>query len=96
MLEKLHMSRIFSNFVVSNLLCTIIIAMHDFVAKFRKICEICKQYAGNLVNERGNAPRCGVIPTFSDIEVIALSITVEAYCFDSEKLSVYPTEQGMP
>lgn len=84
MLEKLHMSQIFSKFEVSELLTTIIIAIHSFVAKVRKICEICKQYAGNLVNERGNAPRCGVIPTFSDIEVIALSITAEAYCFDSE------------
>ena len=78
------MSQIFSNFVVSKLLSTIIIAMHNFSAKFRKIREICKQFAGNLVNERGNVPRCGVIPTFSDIEVIALSITAEAYCFDSE------------
>lgn len=46
------MSQFFSNFVVSKLLTTIIIAMHNFVAKVRKICEICKQYAGNLVNPK--------------------------------------------
>ena len=58
--------------------------MHNFVAKFGKILEICKKFAGNLVNERGNVPRCGVVPTFSDLEVVALSITAEAYSIDSE------------
>ena len=78
------MSLIFSTLVVSNPLSTIIIDMHNFVAKFGKILEICKQFAGNLVNEKGNVPRRGVVPTFSDLEVVALSITAEALSIDSE------------
>ena len=78
------MSLIFSNLVVSNKLSTNIVDMHNFVAKFGKILEICKKYAGNLVNDMGNVPRCGVVPTFSDLEVVALSITAEAYSIDSE------------
>ena len=84
MLKKLHISLIFSTLVVSNPLSTIIIDMHNFVAKFGKILEICKQFAGNRVNEKGNIPRRGVVPTFSDIEVVALSITAEAFSIDSE------------
>ena len=75
---------IFSNLVVGNLLSSIVISMHNFVTKFRKILDICKQYAGNLVNDKGNVTRCGVVPTFSDLEVIALSITAEAFSIDSE------------
>ena len=67
--KKLHISLIFCNLVVSKSLSTHIIVMHNFVTKFRKILEICKQFAGNLVNEKGNVPRCGVVPIFSDIEV---------------------------
>ena len=69
------MSLIFSILVVSNPLSTIIIDMRNFVTKFGKILEICKKFAGNQVNEKGNAPRCGVVPTFSDLEVVALSIS---------------------
>jgi len=58
--------------------------MHNFIAKFREILEICKQFAEKHVNERGNIPRCGVVPTFSDLEVVALSITAEAFSIDSE------------
>jgi hypothetical protein len=54
------------------------------VVKFVKILEICKQFAGNQVNEKGNVARCGVVPTFSDLEVVALSLTSEAFGFDSE------------
>ena len=78
------MSLIFSNLVVSKLLSTIIVDMRNFVTKFRKILEICKQFAGNQVNEKGNVPRRGVVPTFSDLEVVALSITAEAFSIDSE------------
>ena len=48
--------------------------MHNFVTMFGKILEICKKFAGNHVNEKGNVPRCGVVPTFSDLEIMALSI----------------------
>lgn len=49
--------------------------MHNFTTKFRKNLEICKQFVGNNVNEKENVPRCSVVPTFSDLEVEALSIT---------------------
>ena len=52
--------------------------------KFQKILEICKKFAGNQVDEKGNVPRCGFVPTFSDLEVVALSITAEALSIDSE------------
>ena len=84
MFKKLHISLIFSNLVVSKSLSTKIIVMHNFVTKFVKILEICKQFAGNRVNEKGNVARCGVVPTFSDLEVIALSLTSEAFGIDSE------------
>ena len=58
--------------------------MHNFIAKFRNILEICKKCAGNQVHEKGNVPRRGVVPTFSDLEVVALSITAEAFSVDSE------------
>ena len=83
-MKKLHISLIFSNLVVAKSLGYTIIAMHNFIAKFYKILDICKQYAGNQVNERGNVPRRGVVPTFSDLEVVALSITAEAFSIDSE------------
>ena len=84
MLKKLHMSIKFSNLVVAKLLSYKVTVMYNFVAKFGKILEICKQFAGNQVNEKGNVTRCGVVPTFSDLEVVALSITAEAFSIDSE------------
>ena len=49
------------------------------------------------MNESGNIPRCGVVPRFSDLEIIALSLTSEAIGIDSEsflfsKLQEYRTE----
>lgn len=76
--------QIISTLAVTKPLSTIVIGMHNFIAKFRKIFEICKKFAGNQVNEKGNVPRRGVVPTFSDLEVIALSITAEAFGIDSE------------
>ena len=84
MLKKLHILLNFSNLVVSNQVSRIFVDMRNFVAKFGKILEICKKFAGNQVNEKGNVPRCGVVPTFSDVEVVALSITAEAMSIDSE------------
>ena len=78
------MSIKFSNLVVAKLLSYKVTVMYNFVAKFGKILEICKQFAGNQVNEKGNVTRCGVVPTFSDLEVVALSITAEAFSIDSE------------
>ncbi|MEG0788700.1 MAG: IS982 family transposase, partial [Alistipes sp.] len=50
-----------------------------------------------MVNSQGNIPRCGVVPKFSDLEVIALSLTAETLSIDSEnylfaKLAVCKSE----
>ena len=47
--------------------------MHNLNANFVKILEICKDFSIVLVNERGYFPRRGVVPRFSDLEVISLS-----------------------
>ena len=75
---------IFSNLVVFKTLSTIIISMHNFITKFRKILDICKHFGGNHVNDCGNIHRRGVVPKFSDIEVVALSIIAEALSIDRE------------
>lgn len=59
--------------------------MYNLYTKFIKILEICKQFSVNLVNELGNVPRRGPIPKFSDLEVEALSLTVETESIDSKK-----------
>ncbi len=58
--------------------------MRNFIANFARILGICKHFAGNRVNALGNVPRRGVVPKFSDLEVVALGITAEAFSFDSE------------
>ena len=60
--------------------------MRNLAAKFGKIFDICKKFSKNLVDERGNLPRRGVVPRFSDLEVIALSLTAEQCSIDSESL----------
>ena len=59
--------------------------MYKLYTKFVKILEICKQFSENLVNESGNVPRRGPVPKFSDLEVVALSLTAETESIDSEK-----------
>lgn len=85
-MKKLHKLQIISKLVVTKLLRTIALFMRNFIANFVRILGICKVFAGNRVNELGNVPRCGVVPKFSDLEVIALGITAEAFGFDSENL----------
>lgn len=85
-MKKLHKLQIISKLVVVKLLRTIALLMRNFIANFVRILGICKDFAGNRVNELGNVPRCGVVPKFSDLEVIALGITAEAFGFDSENL----------
>ena len=58
--------------------------MHNLFANFVKILEVCKYLAKDLVNDKGNIPRPGVVPRFSDLEVIALSLTAESMELDSE------------
>jgi hypothetical protein len=36
------------------------------------------------VNEQGNIPRCGPVPKFSDLEIVALSLAAESESIDSE------------
>lgn len=60
--------------------------MHNLYAIFAKYLDICKQFAGNLVNAQGNMPRCGVFPRFSDLEVVALGMASESIGIDSESL----------
>ena len=60
--------------------------MHNLYAIFAKFRDICKQFTGNLVNEQGNIPRCGVVSRFSDLEVVALNMASESIGIDSESL----------
>ena len=83
MLKKLHMSLIISILEVYKLLISNQ-RMYNLYAIFAKYLEICKSFSGNLVNETGNIRRRGVIPKFSDLEVIALSLTAETMSIDSE------------
>lgn len=81
--KELHISQIFSNlecsiFKLSNLV------MCNLYTKFVKFLEICKQFSTDLVTEKGNIPRPGPVPRFSDLEVIALSMAAEAESIDSE------------
>lgn len=65
-------------------LSTIIVEMRNFVIKFGIILKVCKKFARNKENEKGNVPRCGVIPTSSDLEVVSFSITAKELSIDSE------------
>lgn len=47
---------------------------------------ICKKFSKEIVYKRGNLPRRGVIPRFSNLEVIALSLTAEQCSIDRESL----------
>lgn len=84
MSKKLYISLIFSNLVVIKTLSSNH-RMYNLYTKFVKILEICKQFSENLVNESGNVPRRGPVPKFSDLEVVALSLTAETESIDSEK-----------
>ncbi len=80
------MPLIFSKLVVLKRLITIALLMRNFIANFVRILGSCKDFAAYRVNEHGNVPRCGVVPKFSDLEVIALGITAEAFGCDCENL----------
>lgn len=76
MSKRLYMSLIFSNLVVIKTLSSNH-RMYNLYTKFVKKLEICKQFSENLVNESGNVPRRGPVPKFSDLEVVALSLTAD-------------------
>ena len=103
MFKKLCIFLIFSKLKVTKLLIDQY-RMHNLYAIFAKLLNICKQIAGNLVNESGNVPRRGVVPKFSDLEVVALNMASEAVGIDSESLllseisdnSSYPNQNIIP
>lgn len=85
MYKKLFILLIFSKLKVAKLLIDKY-RMHNLYAIFAKSLNICKQVAGNLVNESGNIPIRGVVPRFSDLKIVALNITSESVGIDSESL----------
>jgi len=60
--------------------------MHNLTANFRKMLDICNKLGKNFTNEKGNISSRGVVPKFSDLEVVALNLTAEALSIDSENL----------
>jgi hypothetical protein len=58
--------------------------MHNIKTNFDKIIEVIKEIIGDEINVNGNYVRRGTVPKFSDIEVIALSLTAECLSIDSE------------
>lgn len=58
--------------------------MHNIRTNFTKILEVIKDIIGDEINEKGNYLRRCTKPKFSDIEVIALSLTAECLSIDSE------------
>lgn len=60
--------------------------MHNLKTVFDKFLDAIKPFTQNMVNSLGNITRCGAVPKFSDLEVIALSLTAESLSIDSENL----------
>jgi hypothetical protein len=58
--------------------------MHNIKTNFDKIIVVIKDILRDEINEKGNYVRRGTRPRFSDIEVIALSLTAECLSIDSE------------
>jgi hypothetical protein len=58
--------------------------MHNIKTNFDKILSVIKQVIGDEVSEDGNYLRRGTKPRFSDMEIIALSLTAECLSIDSE------------
>ncbi len=63
--------------------------MYNFYAKFAKILEICKIFLKKILLQRKaiSAVRDRYL-NFSDLEVIALSLTAESESIDSEKVVI--------
>jgi hypothetical protein len=58
--------------------------MHNIKTNFDKILVILKDILGEELTEKGNYVRRGTVPRFSDIEVMAMSLTAECLSIDSE------------
>ena len=100
--KKLHMCQIFSNLECSTFKLYNLI-MCNLCTKFVKFLEICKKFSKDLVIEKGNVLRPGLVPRFSDLEVIALSMAFEAeemdggenyFCIDSKPIEVCRVVRG--
>ncbi len=68
--------------------------MDNFFAKFGKILDVCKHFSKDLAGGHGNMPRRGVVPKFSDLEVIALALTAETESIDSKPIEVCRLSRG--
>ncbi len=60
--------------------------MHNIKSNFDKILYVIKEIIGNETGAGGNFLRPGPKPKFTDVEVIALSLTAECLSIDSENL----------
>lgn len=49
---------------------------HNLYAIIVKFLNICKQVAGNFVNESGNVPGKGVVPGLSDLEIVVFEYDI--------------------
>lgn len=58
--------------------------MHNIKTNFDKIIVVIKDILQVEINDKGNYKRRGTVPKFSDIEVMALSLTAECLSIDSE------------
>ena len=58
--------------------------MHNIKTNFDKILAVIKDILCDEIDDKGNYKRPGTVPRFSDIEVIALSLTAECLSIDSE------------
>ncbi len=58
--------------------------MHNLYTKFVRILGICKQFSNKFVDEKGNIPRRGPVPKFSELEVVALFLAAESESIGSE------------
>ncbi len=58
--------------------------MHNIKVNFDKIIEVIKDILKEELTVQNNFKRRGVVPRFSDLEVIALSLTAESLGIDSE------------
>lgn len=77
----MHISQIFSNLERPTFKLLDLVMCNLYAVKFQ---EICKQFSKDLVTDKGNILRSALIPSFSDLEVIALSMAAKTEGIDSE------------
>lgn len=58
--------------------------MRNLYAVFTRVLAICKSFSFNFINDKVNIVRPGTVPTFSDREIIALSLSSEILAISSE------------